>query len=167
MKNILIADWRESWKWLSVQISTLLIIWASLPEAQQSAILSLVGLDQNKLVGLMGVAIIIGRLVAQNRQPAPALHHPEAVHLGRRIAVQDRHRAVGALAPVAGIGVVDGHLQLAPTLLHRAHLPVGLGADVAAGRGPVRLSSGAGGLERDARRIAELGDRHLVQLAAQ
>lgn len=72
MKNVLIADWRESWKWLSVQISTLLIIWASLPEAQQSAILGLVGLDQNKLVGLMGVAIIIGRLVAQNRQPAPA-----------------------------------------------------------------------------------------------
>jgi hypothetical protein len=72
MKNILIADWRESWKWLSVQISTLLIIWASLPEAQQSAILSLVGLDQNKLVGLMGVAIIIGRLVAQQQKQAAA-----------------------------------------------------------------------------------------------
>lgn len=68
MKNVLIADWRDSWKWLSVQISTLLIIWASLPEAQQAAVLSLVGLDQNKLVGLMGVAIIFGRLVAQNRK---------------------------------------------------------------------------------------------------
>jgi hypothetical protein len=72
LDKILVSDWRQAWKWLSVQISALLVVWASIPADQQAAILALVGLDQSKLVGLMGVAIIIGRLVAQQQKQAAA-----------------------------------------------------------------------------------------------
>lgn len=73
MKQIIVQDWRDAWKWLSVQFSLAMVAWASLPAETQAAMLALVGLDQGKLVGLMGVAIILGRLIDQQRkQPAPA-----------------------------------------------------------------------------------------------
>jgi hypothetical protein len=72
MSKFLVEDWRDAWKWLSVQFSTFLIIWASIPEKQQDAVLGLLGLDQNKLMGLMGVAIIVGRLIQQQQAKVPA-----------------------------------------------------------------------------------------------
>lgn len=65
LNNILVSNWRDAWKWLSVQFSTFLIIWATLPADMQNAILGLFGLDQSKLMGLMGVIIILGRLKQQ------------------------------------------------------------------------------------------------------
>lgn len=72
MSKFLVEDWRDAWKWLSVQFSTFLIIWAALPADMQNAILGLFGLDQSKLMGLMGVAIIVGRLIQQQQAKVPA-----------------------------------------------------------------------------------------------
>lgn len=73
LASILVEDWRQCWRWLSVQFSLAMVAWASLPAETQAAMLALVGLDQGKLVGLMGVAIILGRLIDQQRkQPARA-----------------------------------------------------------------------------------------------
>lgn len=70
MNQFLVPDWKDAWKWLSVQFSTLMIIWANLPAETQAGILSLFGLNQSKLIGLMGVAIIIGRMIAQGKNSA-------------------------------------------------------------------------------------------------
>jgi hypothetical protein len=71
MSKFLVEDWRDAWKWLSVQISSLLIVWASIPIEQQNAVLSLLGLDQSKLMGIVGVAIILGRLIQQQQARIP------------------------------------------------------------------------------------------------
>jgi hypothetical protein len=71
MTKFLVEDWRDAWKWLSVQISSLLIVWASIPEKQQDAVLGLLGLDQSKLMGIVGVAIILGRLIQQQQARVP------------------------------------------------------------------------------------------------
>ena len=72
MSKFLVEDWRDAWKWLSVQISSLLIVWASIPIEQQNAVLNLLGLDQSKLMGIVGVAIILGRLIQQQQKQAAA-----------------------------------------------------------------------------------------------
>lgn len=71
MSKFLVEDWKDAWKWLSVQISSLLIVWASIPIEQQNAVLNLLGLDQNKLMGIVGVAIILGRLIQQQQARIP------------------------------------------------------------------------------------------------
>jgi len=71
MSKFFVEDWRDAWKWLSVQISSLLIVWASIPIEQQNAVLSLLGLDQSKLMGIVGVAIILGRLIQQQQARVP------------------------------------------------------------------------------------------------
>ena len=63
--NFVVSDWKDAWKWLSVQFSALMIIWASLPLETQTGILALFGLNQSHLMGIMGLAIIVGRLVKQ------------------------------------------------------------------------------------------------------
>ena len=72
MSKFLVEDWRDAWKWLSVQISSLLIVWASIPIEQQNAVLNLLGLDQSTLMGIVGVAIILGRLIQQQQKQAAA-----------------------------------------------------------------------------------------------
>ena len=61
----LIPEWRKAWRMLSVQIGALAVLWVALPADTQASVLSLLGIDPKNLPGLIGLAVILGRLVAQ------------------------------------------------------------------------------------------------------
>ena len=62
----LIPNWRAAWRLFSIQAAALLVLWASLPADQQSAILSLIPwISADKVPGVLGVLVIVGRLVKQ------------------------------------------------------------------------------------------------------
>ena len=65
----LIQDWREAWKFFSMWGAAVVVAWASLPEAYQVAVLDLLGISSDRLLGLMGVAIMIGRILHQGPTP--------------------------------------------------------------------------------------------------
>jgi hypothetical protein len=61
----LIPEWKRAWRMLSVQIGALSVLWVALPADTQASVLSLLGIDPKNLPGLIGLAVILGRLVAQ------------------------------------------------------------------------------------------------------
>lgn len=61
----LIPNWRSAWRMLTVQIGVLAVVWVALPAETQAAVLRLLGIDAQHLPGLVGVAVILGRLIAQ------------------------------------------------------------------------------------------------------
>jgi hypothetical protein len=61
----LIPEWRKAWRMLSVQIGALAVLWVALPATTQAAVLDLLGIDAQHLPGLVGLAVILGRLIAQ------------------------------------------------------------------------------------------------------
>jgi hypothetical protein len=61
----LVPEWRKAWRMLSVQIGALAVLWVALPAQTQAAVLDLLGIDAQHLPGLVGVAVILGRLIAQ------------------------------------------------------------------------------------------------------
>jgi len=67
----LIPDWKDAWKWFSVQalaaIIALPIVWASLPSDAKAFIPD--GWEK-WIVILLAVAGILGRVIDQNRKPA-------------------------------------------------------------------------------------------------
>ena len=65
----LVEDWTQAYKWLSMQFGTLLLIWSQLPEKDQAAVLAFLGLDQQKLMGALVLAMLVGRMIAQRRSP--------------------------------------------------------------------------------------------------
>lgn len=65
----LVEDWTQAYRWLSVQFGTLLLVWSQLPEQQQAAVLAFLGLDQQKLMGALVLAMLVGRMIAQHRSP--------------------------------------------------------------------------------------------------
>lgn len=65
----LVEDWTQAYKWLSMQFGTLLLIWSQLPEKDQAAVLAFLGLDQQKLMGALVLAMLVGRMIAQHRSP--------------------------------------------------------------------------------------------------
>ena len=67
---VLVRDWREAWKWLSMWFAAVLVVWATLPFDTQTAILSLFGVSQSTLTALMGLVIMAGRLIKQGSDTA-------------------------------------------------------------------------------------------------
>lgn len=65
MKPNLIPEWQRAWRYLSVQIGALAVLWVAVPADTQAAVLDLLGIDPRHLPGLIGAAVIVGRLVAQ------------------------------------------------------------------------------------------------------
>ena len=61
----LIPEWRQAWRMLSVQVGALAVLWVALPADTQAAVLGLIGIDQKHMPGLVGLAVILGRLIAQ------------------------------------------------------------------------------------------------------
>ena len=61
----LIPEWKQAWRLLSVQIAGAAVLFAALPADTQASILDLVGLDPRHLPGVLGLAVIAGRLIAQ------------------------------------------------------------------------------------------------------
>ena len=69
--KILIPEWKRAWRMLSVQIGALAVLWVALPATTQAAVLDLLGIDAKSLPGIVGVAVILGRLIAQPGARAP------------------------------------------------------------------------------------------------
>lgn len=70
----LVRDWRRSWRWLTMQLSTLgatgAAVWVTLNEEQQRSILALLGVDAGTLAAITFAAIAVGRLVDQSKPGA-------------------------------------------------------------------------------------------------
>ena len=62
---VLVRDWKEAWKWLSMWFAAVLVVWATLPIDTQTPTLALSGLTHSTPTALMGLAIMVGRLVKQ------------------------------------------------------------------------------------------------------
>ncbi len=62
---MLIPEWRKAWKFLSVQVGAIAVLWAGLPADTQAAVLNFLKLDQQRLTGLIGLTMIVARLIAQ------------------------------------------------------------------------------------------------------
>lgn len=63
--KIFIPEWKRAWRMLSVQVGALAVLWVALPATTQAAVLDLLGIDAKSLPGIVGVAVILGRLIAQ------------------------------------------------------------------------------------------------------
>jgi len=72
MDKILIPDWRDAWKWLSMWGAAILVAWSTLPAEQQNAILQLFGINASTLTALMGLAIMVGRVIKQGKDAGSA-----------------------------------------------------------------------------------------------
>lgn len=70
--SFLVEDWKNAWKWMSMQFATLLLIWTTLDTDTQaslvSAAASVLGFNIS-VPAVLGVMIIAGRLVAQKSKP--------------------------------------------------------------------------------------------------
>ena len=61
----LVPNWRRAHRMLTVQLGVAFTAWGLLPVDTQAAILDLVGVPANRVPAVLGLAIIVGRLVAQ------------------------------------------------------------------------------------------------------
>lgn len=64
--HILVYDWRDAWKWLSVQFAALIAVWPLVPEDTQativSAIASVIGIEVS-VPTVLAIMVIVGREV--------------------------------------------------------------------------------------------------------
>lgn len=70
--HILVSDWRDAWKWLSVQFAALIAAWPLVPEDAQatvvSSIASVVGIEVS-VPTVLAFMVILGRVLAQGSKP--------------------------------------------------------------------------------------------------
>lgn len=68
----LVYNWRDAWKWLSVQFAVLIAAWPLVPEDAQativSSIASVVGIEVS-VPTVLAFMVIIGRVIAQKSKP--------------------------------------------------------------------------------------------------
>lgn len=72
--EVLIPEWRQAYKFLSVQLSTIfttaVVVWLSLPEEQKASILEIIGVNGASTLALVSfVMIVIARLKSQPNLP--------------------------------------------------------------------------------------------------
>jgi hypothetical protein len=72
---MLIPNWRRAWRMLTVQLGALAVVWVALPADTQAAILDTLHIDRSYLPGILGLAVIVARLIAQ---PSVGDHEPRA-----------------------------------------------------------------------------------------
>lgn len=63
----LIPDWRRAWRFASVQVAALAVVWLAVPREMQERVLALLPIDEAHLPGLAGGLFILARLIAQPR----------------------------------------------------------------------------------------------------
>jgi hypothetical protein len=61
----IIPNWRRAWRMFSVQLASILVVWAATPAETQAAVMQVVGIRPDQMTGILGLLIIIGRLVEQ------------------------------------------------------------------------------------------------------
>lgn len=62
---MLIPNWRNAHKLLTVQLGAALVAWGLLPPDQQTAILAWIGCPAERVPAVMGVLVMAARLIAQ------------------------------------------------------------------------------------------------------
>lgn len=66
MKRLfLVPHWRRAWRWLSVQVAALAVIWGMVPGDTQAAMLDAVGVPASRVPAVLGLMFIAARLLAQ------------------------------------------------------------------------------------------------------
>lgn len=68
----LIDNWRDAWRMLSVQVAALAVVWGALPIDQQAAILALFGVGPERVPLVIGLAVIVVRIISQQKTEADA-----------------------------------------------------------------------------------------------
>lgn len=63
----MIPNWRSAGRMLSVQIAGVAVVFSALSADQQAAILALLGLSPEQIPGALGLAIIVARLIDQQK----------------------------------------------------------------------------------------------------
>lgn len=63
----LIDNAKQAWKLFSVQVAGVAVAWAMLPSEQQEAILSIVGISQERVTAVIGVLFILARIIKQGK----------------------------------------------------------------------------------------------------
>lgn len=61
-----IPNWREAWRYASVQVASAAAFFGLLPADQQAALLDLVGLGPERLPLVLGLLFIFARLLQRN-----------------------------------------------------------------------------------------------------
>lgn len=69
--NMLTKNWRDAWKWFSVQGAALIVAWSLTPADTQAALLSLFGWTEGQVTAALGVLTLLGRLIDQGKKPEP------------------------------------------------------------------------------------------------
>lgn len=64
----LVDEWRSAWRWASMQIATLAVVFGALPTDAQSAVLDVVGVPAGRVPAVLGLAFIVGRML-QRKAP--------------------------------------------------------------------------------------------------
>lgn len=71
MKPKLIPEARRAWRFLTVQIGALAVIFGLLPPDQQAAILDWLGVAPERVPAVLGAAFIVARLWSQQSKGQP------------------------------------------------------------------------------------------------
>lgn len=61
----LIPEWRRAWRMASVQVAALAVVWGTLPEDVQAALLAVVGVPAERVPAVLGLLLLLGRLIDQ------------------------------------------------------------------------------------------------------
>lgn len=61
----LIPEWRRAWRMASVQVAALAVVWGTLPEDVQAALLAAVGVPAERVPAVLGLLLLLGRLIDQ------------------------------------------------------------------------------------------------------
>lgn len=64
-----VSNWKRAHKMATVWAGTIALAWGSLPPETQSAMLSAVGVPENRVPAILGLLVIVARLVDQQRVP--------------------------------------------------------------------------------------------------
>jgi hypothetical protein len=65
MRQLLISDARSAWRYVSMHVAAVAVLFGALPAETQTAILDMLGLPASRLPAVLGLAMIVARLVQQ------------------------------------------------------------------------------------------------------
>lgn len=68
MKLRPVNDWQRAWRWVSVHIGIVAVTLGVMPPDMQAAMLASLGIPQERLPAVLGLAFLVGRMVNQTRK---------------------------------------------------------------------------------------------------
>jgi hypothetical protein len=61
----LVSNWKRAHRMFTVQLGLVFTAWGALPAETQAAVLDLLGVPVNRVPAILGLAVIVGRVIAQ------------------------------------------------------------------------------------------------------